>query len=104
MVAVVGAAKFSVAQQPPRVSIVQSSELLRSIRRRPNVVDPATTAAIVDLFDHPETWRADQSGPDTVGRFEAIARGVRSAAFVRRGWLLAGALALVAVGEALLLR
>ncbi|WP_431280334.1 nuclease-related domain-containing protein [Leifsonia poae] len=102
MVAVVGAAKFTVAQQPARVTIVQSSELLRSIRRRPNVVDVMTTTAIVHLFDHPATWRSDTPVGDTVGRFEAIARDVRTAAFVRRGWALAGALALIAGAVALL--
>ena len=102
VVAVVGASKFTVKQQPERVAVVESSTLLRSIRRRPPVVDSVTVSAIVEVFDRPETWRATTICVNTVGRFEAIARDVRAAALVRAGWGLATALAAVGIALALL--
>jgi hypothetical protein len=51
---------------------------------------------VVQLFDDPATWRVGESAEDTVERFACIEREVRNAQLVRAGWVVAGALAVVA--------
>ncbi|MFJ8893394.1 nuclease-related domain-containing protein [Leifsonia sp. NPDC102414] len=107
VVAVVGAKKLTVRQQPARVAVLSADGLNRWLTRRPSVIDAATVAAIVRVVDDPATWRGTQQSPpperraltsaDTVERFDAIAREDRSARVVRLGWLVAIALSALAV-------
>lgn len=97
VVAVVGAKSFTVRQQPPRVAVHRAEGLLRWMTRRPAVLDRDTVAAIAVLFDDPATWRASGERADVAARFAAIEREVQEARLVRTGWLLAAALAAVAV-------
>ncbi len=96
VVAVLGAKSFLVRQQPQRVAVLEAERLLRWLTRRNPVIDGATQAAIVELFDDPATWRCIDGGSETAARFDSIAREVRSARAVRLGWLVAGVLAVIA--------
>lgn len=104
VVAIVAPASFTVRQQPARVTLLEADALVRWMSRRPVAVDQAAAAAIVALFDQPETWRVGAADASTVERFDALAREVRVARLVRQGWVLAGALATVATVLALLPR
>ena len=70
---------------------------MRWLSRRPARVDADTVARAASLFDDPATWRPVASSAETLERFDAIEREVRSAQWVRLGWGLAGALGLVAI-------
>lgn len=107
VVAVVGAKKLTVRQQPARVAVLGAEGLNRWLTRRPAAIDRPTVDAIVRVVDDPATWRASPTGaasasPDTVERFDAIAREDRTARAVRLGWLLAVALGAIAVALPLL--
>ncbi|MGJ4843293.1 nuclease-related domain-containing protein [Leifsonia sp. Le1] len=101
VVAVLGAKKLTVRQQPARVAVLAAGGLNRWLTRRPAGVDRATVDAIVRIVDDPATWRAvhgpSGAGSATVERFDAIAREDRAARVVRLGWLLAVALSALAV-------
>lgn len=97
VVALVGAREVTVRQQPRRVRVFRAEALVRWLTRLPPVVDSGTTAAVARLFDDPGTWRQVEPAEDTVARFARIEREVRNAQLVRAGWVVAGALAAVAV-------
>ncbi|WP_431220933.1 nuclease-related domain-containing protein [Leifsonia xyli] len=97
VIAVVGAKEVRIRQKPARAAVVRSESLIRWLSRRPVRMDAEAVARAAALFDDPATWRPVVSSPGTLQRFDAIEREVRSAQWVRLGWGLAGALAVVAL-------
>lgn len=99
VVAILGAKKLTVRQQPARVAVLGATGLNRWLTRRPAGIDRPTVDAIVRIVDDPTTWQASAPRPAeaTVERFDAIAREERVARVVRLGWMLAVALSAIAV-------
>lgn len=97
VVVVVGAKELRTRQKPARATVLRSEDLVRWLSRRPDRVDADTVARAASLFDDPGTWRPVVSSPETMLRFDAIEREVRSARLVRVGWGVAGGLATLAV-------
>lgn len=97
VIAVVGAKEVRFRQHPAHATVLRAETLVRWLSRRPAGLDADTVARAAQLFDDPATWRAVESRPGTLERFDAIAREVNTARFVRAGWGLAGALGVIAV-------
>ncbi|MFP3464992.1 nuclease-related domain-containing protein [Leifsonia sp. SIMBA_070] len=97
VIVVVGAKELRLRQPPARATVLRAEGLVRGLSRRPPRLDADTVARAAALFDDPATWRPVAPSAETVERFEVIEREVRSAQWVRLGWGLAGALAVVAV-------
>jgi nuclease-like protein len=104
VIVVVGAKEVRTRQKPVRAAVLRSEGLVRWLSRRADRVDAATVARATGLFDDPATWRPVDPSGDTVERFGAIEREVRSARWVRFGWGAAGALGTVAVALPMLPR
>ena len=97
VIVVVGAKELRMRQKPRRAAVLRSEGLLRWLSRRPPRLDAETVARAASLFDDPGTWRPVAPSTDTLERFGAIEREVRSAQWVRLGWGFAGALGMVAI-------
>jgi hypothetical protein len=56
-VVVVLAAEFSAKERPDDVTVLRNTELIRWLKKRPKVLDPATIEAIYEQARWAETWR-----------------------------------------------
>jgi hypothetical protein len=96
-IVVVGATRLSLGATD--VPVLDSSGLLRWLRRRKTVLEPERAAEIARVAGLASTWRATETeadDPATVrAAFEALARRVRAARIRSAGWKVAASGALV---------
>jgi hypothetical protein len=110
IVAVVDPQSLTVREKPAKVVVLTAAQLVRWLKKRPQVFTADQVARMLRAADAPATWHVSpseaQSAAALQGAFSDLGKEVRGARAVRRAWGIglagAGAVAALTVGPELL--
>lgn len=104
IIAVHGARRLTVRQQPEGVTVLRSAELVRALRRAKGTLGTDQCALVAETLSRSEFWgAASDTGLDDQARsaFAALEREVQSAHNVRRTWAAGALMGVLAAAVAL---
>ena len=89
IIAVVGARRLRVRDDPRTVTVLRAESLRRYLLRQPARLTGGEVQHCVALLSRPEAWQPSaEAGPELLIRFGALDREVRRARRIRAGWAL----------------
>lgn len=97
VIVIVGARRITVRERPATVIVLRERSLIKWLGSRPAAVPPDAVDRVADAAAQPSTWHeAPSLEPADVAAFDQLRRNVDGARTRRRGWAIAGLLAIFA--------